>query len=88
MSENYRKGQLEALRQLLIFRNAWWKMADDWRPEFRFGKKKYCIMTKDNKVISATVEETNRTLVFSTAEIRDAFYENFKDLIEHCKEFL
>ena len=66
----------------------YWKIADDWKPEFRFGKKKHCVMTKDNKVISATVEETNRILVFPTEEMRDAFYENFKDLIEQCKELL
>lgn len=86
--ERYRNGLLELLRELLLFRDAWWKMADDWRPEFRFGKKNYCIMTKDNKVISATVEETNRILVFPTAEMRDEFYNNFKDLIEDCKELL
>ena len=26
--------------------------------------------------------------VFPTAEMRDAFYENFKELIEQCKELL
>lgn len=45
-------------------------------------------MTKDNKVIKATVEEINRILVFSTEEMRDAFKENFMDLIEQCKELL
>lgn len=78
----------EALYRLKVCRDAYWKIAGNWRPEFRFGKKKYCIMTKDNKVISATVEETNRIFVFQTEKMRDAFYENFKDLIESCKELL
>lgn len=76
-------------------RDAYWKIAGEqmglgksWEPEFRFGKKKYCIITKDNKVIKATVEETNRFLVFPTEEMRDEFYENFKGLIEACKELL
>ena len=30
----------------------------------------------------------NHILSFPTEEMRDAFYENFKDLIELCKEFL
>ena len=77
-----------ALYRLKVCRDAYWKIARDWRPEFIFGKKKYCIMTKDNKVISATVEETNRIFVFPTEEMRDAFYKNFKDLIEQCKELL
>ena len=30
----------------------------------------------------------NVILAFPTKEMRDAFYENFKDLIEECKVFL
>ena len=82
------KELFESFIKLKICRDAYWKIVGDWEPEFRFGKKKYCIMTKDNKVISATVEETNRILVFPTEEMRDAFYENFKELIENCKELL
>ena len=84
----YRGEELDALYQLLVCRDAYWKIAGDWRPKFRFGEKKYCIMTKDNKVISATVEETNRILAFPTSEMRNSFYENFKALIESCKELL
>lgn len=87
-ASTYRITEIRPFIYLLICRDAYWKIAGDWRPEFRFGKKKYCIMTKDNKVISATVEETNRILVFPTEKMRDAFYENFKDLIEQCKELL
>ena len=87
-AQGYKVDLIIRFQELIIARDAYWKIAGDWRPEFRFGKKKYCIMTKDNKVISATVEETNRILVFPTAEMRDEFYENFKDLIEYCKELL
>ena len=31
---------------------------------------------------------SSRVLVFPTEEMRDAFYNNFKDLIEQCKELL
>lgn len=86
---------LNGLRSLLICRDAYWKIAGEqmgldkpWKPEFKFGKKKYCIMTKDNRVITATVEETNRILNFPTEEMRDTFYENFKELIDECKELL
>lgn len=82
----YKADIIELFQKLLICRDAYWKIAGDWKPEFRFGKKKYCIITKDNKVVSATIEETNRILVFPTEEMRNAFYENFKELIEECKE--
>ena len=84
----YKRHLIVNFQRLLVCRDAYWKIAGDWKPEFRFGKKKYCIMTKDNKVINATVEETNRILAFPTEEMRDAFYENFKELIEECKELL
>ena len=87
-AKGYKHFLVIQFQELLIARDAYWKIAGDWRPEFRFVKKKYCIMTKDNKVISATVEETNRILAFPTEEMRDAFYNNFKDLIEQCKELL
>ena len=45
-------------------------------------------MTKDNKVISAIVEETNRISTFPTKEMRDAFKENFGPDLELCKELL
>ena len=84
----YRGTLLSAFQQLLICRDAYWKIAGNWRPEFRFGKKKYCIMTKNNKVINATVEETNRIFVFPTEEMRDAFYDAFEELINEVKELL
>jgi hypothetical protein len=37
---------------------------------------------------AVTARILNRILVFPTEEMRDAFYENFKDLIEKCKKFL
>lgn len=86
--DGYNGKLLKCLQKLLICRDAYWKIAWDWKPEFRVGKKKYCIMTEDNRVINATVEESNRILTFPTEEIRDTFYDNFKELIEECKELL
>ncbi len=81
-------NRLKPFIRLLRCRNAYWKIKGNWKPGLRFGKKKYCIMTKNNKVIYATAEETNRILAFPTSEMRDEFHKNFKELIEECKEFL
>lgn len=88
MEGNYRKEQLIALQQLLIFRDAWWKMADDWKPDWSIYKHKFCLGTDKDKVIEECVTTGNRILAFPTKEMRDAFYENFKELIEKCKELL
>lgn len=85
--ENYRRGQLYALQQLLIFRDAWWKMAGDWKPDYKSSK--HSISIRRGKIDTEhTLYSRNYILVFPTIEMRDAFYENFKDLIEQCKELL
>jgi hypothetical protein len=90
---------LSAFTELLIRRDAYWKIAGEelglnkpWEP--KFGKYiHYSInfyLYKDSFVLHKGEYHSpdNRILVFPTEEMRDAFYENFKDLIEYCKELL
>ena len=89
MEENYRKEQLIALQQLLIFRDAWWKMADDWKPDWtNFKVNKFCIGVDRNITSNCNKVTGNKILAFPTAEMRDAFYENLKELINEVKELL
>jgi hypothetical protein len=87
------------LSMLKVCRDAYWKIAGEelqlgkpWRP--KFGKYiHYNInfyLYKDSFVLHKGEYHSpdNRILVFPTEEMRDAFYENFKDLIEYCKELL
>ena len=86
-------GRLNILNKLLICRDAYWKLAGDWKPEFG-GEPYYCIKVANYKVDAKagfnglTNCTRNTILAFPTEEMRDAFYENFKDLIEECKELL
>ena len=93
------KGELLTIFQrLLIFRDAYWKIAGDemgldrpWNSKYGCGKWGYWIGydRNANKIYCQDSRLLlNRLLVFPTKEMRDAFYENFKDLIEQCKEFL
>ena len=61
-----------------------------WEPEYKEGidNEYFTIYTFNNKPYCAGVCHRNAVLAFPTEEMRDAFYENFKDLIEHCKELL
>ena len=88
MEGNYRKGQLNTLQQLLMFRDAWWKMADDWKPDWEEDDIKYCLRFMNNSITKNHSEVGSYVLAFPTAEMRDAFCENFKELIEECKELL
>jgi hypothetical protein len=80
---------LSHFERLLVCRDAYWKLAGDWKPDWLDDDTKKYIIT------SSKVFETfgglgyiNYILTFPTEEMRDAFYENFKDLIEQCKELL
>ena len=54
----------------------------EWGYWFGYSINENKIYLQDSRIL------VNHTLVFPTEEMRDAFYENFKDLIEQCKKLL
>ena len=86
----YKWKLLGALQELLICRDAYWKLAGDWKPNWEESNElKYCMENRYDKGIHYDVlAHTQKILAFPTEEMRDKFYENFKDLIEKCKELL
>lgn len=90
--------QMNTFRKLIDARNAYWKIAGEemelgrpWDVKYGCGEWGYWIAydVNANKIYCQDSRIlVNHLLVFPTAEIRDAFYEHFKDLIEECKELL
>ena len=83
------------LFKLRICRDAYWKIAGKqmglgkpWEPDWNESKPKYTIVVLENKLVKHYALTLNYILAFPTEEIRDAFYENFKNEIEECKELL
>ena len=88
-------NKTDKLYDLLICCDAYWKIAGEqmgldkpWEPDWMDEKTKYTIKAYQNHIIKDKVLRSNCILVFPIEEMRDAFYENFKDLIEQCKELL
>ena len=84
---------LSALEHLLVCRDAYWKIAGDWRPDYDSGVDKFGIVCYDGMVTKTSAVQhwerhLNKVLEFPTKEMRDAFYDNFRDLIEECKELI
>lgn len=83
---------LENFGDLLICRDAYWKIAGEgkpWKPDWKdFSTQKYSISDDKDKIITSYRVTGSRILVFPTEEMRDTFYNNFKELIERCKELL
>ena len=77
-------------------RNAYWKIAGEqmglekpWEPDWGNEEDKYCIVVDAGGIRGAySFIHFQHILAFPTKEMRDAFYENFKDLINQCKELL
>jgi hypothetical protein len=89
------KELFESFIKLKICRDAYWKIYGEqmglgkpWEPDWENGLSKFCIINCENRIIRGVYAFANTILAFPTEEMRDAFYENFKDLIEQCKELL
>lgn len=94
----YRWRLVSNFQKLLLCRDAYWKIAGEemglgkpWDSTYGCGEWGYWIgysinekkiYLQDSRIL------VNHTLVFPTKEMRDTFYENFKDLIEQCKTLL
>jgi hypothetical protein len=86
--------QVNSLTRLLICKSAYWKIAGEemglgnpWEPDW--GKSAcYTICCNTNRIVFGIDKFRNAVLAFPTKEMRDAFYENFKELIEQCKVLL
>ena len=75
-----------ALCQLLVCREVY---RQGWKPNWKDDKEiKYCIERVENYITKETYELTATVLAFQSAEIRDEFLENFRDLIEEAKELI
>lgn len=87
---------LQAFQKLLICRDAYWKVAGEqmglgkpWEPDWKEQKViKYTIQAQEGYTYTYSACSRHNVLSFPTKEMRNAFYENFKDLIEICKELL
>ena len=91
----YKEADLyEAFIYLIRCRDAYWKIAGEemglgkpWKPNW--GEECcYIIGNYKGNIATYMQRQANAILAFPTEEMRDAFYENFKALIEQCKELL
>lgn len=84
------------LTKLLICRDAYWKLYGEemrlgkpWEPDWTNNNEvKFIIGVSENEIIKCYNGIAQYVLAFPTEETRDTFYENFKELIEKCKNLL
>lgn len=75
-----------ALMQLLVCREVY---RQGWKPDWtNYSEYKYVIRIYNGISVVDTTILNNYILAFQTREVRNEFFDNFKDLIEEAKEFL
>ena len=92
----YKGDLIVTLQKLLVCRDAYWKIAGEqmglgepWKPDWlNTEQDKFVLYTHNNVICLNRFVLGHNVLAFPTAEMRDAFLENFKELIESCKELL
>ena len=84
------KGELiESFQKLIICRDAYWELAGYWKPDWIDANLiKHIIRVWKGEVGFSIAYCDHNIFSFPTQEMRDAFYENFKDLINECKKLL
>jgi hypothetical protein len=91
----YEYRLMNNFQRLFMCRNAYWKIAGEqmglgkpWEPNWTTFEGIPAIFRFRYNIVCDSVKDQHCLLVFLTTEMRDAFYENFRDLIESCKELL
>lgn len=86
---------LKSFIQLKRCRDAYWKIAGEemglgkpWEFDCTKGYYTPAIIYRTSFIQKVEINYRNAILVFPTTEMRNAFYENFKTIIEECKELL
>lgn len=91
------EDKLNTLGKVIICYNAYRKIAGKqlgldkaWEPDWNgFSDGSYPTITKCNgRIVKTSIYTHDCILAFPTEELRDIFYDNFKHLIEQCKELL
>jgi hypothetical protein len=61
---------------------------EPWKPDWTDSNFKYCLKKMGDNIEKSSEMTISCMLAFPTEEIRDIFYNNFKNTIEQCKELL
>ena len=96
VATGYKSELIESFAKLLVCRDAYWRIAGEemglgkpWTPDWKDNyEKKWTINFYQNEINLTNGPNVHFVLAFPTEEMRDAFYDNFKELIEICKELL
>lgn len=77
--------KLETLSKLLYLKDIY---RNGWKPDWNKSDTKYIIYPVNEILVKTTNYISNRIFSFQSAEIRDKFYINFKEMLEEVKDLI
>lgn len=77
--------KLCTLSKLLYLRDIY---RQGWTPNWNDGGTKYTVLNDGGELSKSIKSYNNRIFSFQSAEIRDKFYNNFKDMLEEVKDLI
>ena len=81
----YYNQQLTSLQKLLICRDVYWYLNNNWTPDWTTQDYKYSIINSKNEIVPIENYYNQSVLAFPTPECRAHFINNFNYLIKECK---
>jgi hypothetical protein len=84
----YIGDDLMELQDLIVCRDAYWKMCNNWQPNWNDDEYKYCIWCNHDEISSFNTISAQYLLTFPTEDIRDLFLKNFQRKIKICKRYI
>lgn len=87
-TDGYMGAEFREFQELIVCRNAYWAIADNWKPNYKNKEKKHCIVMRGNKLGVATTIEISRNFAFPTPEMAQKFHDSFKPKLNFCKDML
>lgn len=94
-ARGYKDFLIVQFQELIISRDAYWKIIgkqmgldEPWKPDWTDSNFKYCLKKMGDNIEKSSEMTISCILAFPTEEIRNIFYNNFKNTIEQCKELL
>ena len=84
----YKKDLIEKFQDLLYARDAYWKIAGNWKPLNDQHPTTYHVLPDGSVSLCCCSSSNKKLLLFPTEDMAIAFSKNFKDLIDGCQDLL
>ena len=82
------KELAEEILQFIQLSQCYYRYVGDWKPDWTQNTFKYVIRVFRNSVECENYQNTNHFFTFPTEQMRNEFFNNFKDQLEKCKSLI